>query len=225
MLYTSSFRPTSCSQFVCIPFQYFLDSDEDVGLEDSAENPLPFVRLREQKLHEVSLSYHGYLGELRPVYSKYLIYLRIHVLESRNRGAVRQEQGSVGILQRHSFASFLRPFIRRITFYQIGLPVIFEFKLDKGRGLFVRIFGTEHPAVPVRTARLSVQCECYRIEDGCLSCSRISGNKVKPLSSEKGEVYFNGRGVWPECRHGKFQRSHLSPSINFSITPFRYSSC
>ena len=176
----------------------------------------------EQQFQEIALRDHRDLRELVAVDPHDIDDCPVDVFLLRDHSPVRIAELCVRFRQREALAALLRPPVFGTALHGVFLSRIHKHELDFRRRVGVCILRTEHVRFSAAAAGFAVKRERYRIEYSRLACAGVAGYQVKAARSELLEVEFGPAGVRSECRHHKFQRSHLcssSPQISAASFP------
>ena len=198
---------------------------ERLRVENPAEYFFAVLGGCEQQFQEIALRDHRDLRELVAVDPHDVDDRPVDVLLLRDHSPVRICELCVRFRQREALTAFLRPLVFGAALHGVFLSRIRKHELDFRRRIGVCILRTEHVRFSAAAAGFAVKRERYRIEYGRLARAGVAGYQVKAARSELFEVEFGPAGVRSECRHHKFQRSHLcSSSPQISATSFSTSS-
>ena len=194
--------------------QTVLELHIQIGMENAAENLLPFLGICQKKLQEIALSDHGNLGKLLPVKSQDFFHGRVDLPELGHDAAVGIYQFGIGGLFGHvvALAFGFGTHIFRITGDGVFFAGIAEAQLYFSWGGGVGIFGTEHSRLPVPATGFSEERKADGIENRCFASTGITGDQVQASCTEGFKVQFHPAGIRTECGHSQFQWSHWLPS-------------
>ena len=198
-------------------FQLPLQGDEKLRAENIPEDLLTFHGICLQKLPEIALGDHGYLGKLIPGQTDDLPDSLVHILQFGHHGPVGIGKHRFRLPGGGAGAPGLGPLIFRIAADTVFFPVVGEGQFHISGVFRFCIFGAEHAGFPVFSAGFSEEGEGDGIKNGGLARTGITGDQIQAVLSQFFKVQFLNSGIGAETGDCQFQRSHTLPSQMDSI--------